>query len=263
MHLNDLGNRVSSQKIANLLKEYFGLSLNTKKLTSKKVDSLLESVSTKIRNIKHSPTYHVAEKDPKFLGMLMLEQTLLAWKKEHLVENKKVAKPKKVAAKKPAIVKENYTINETIVRAKYLLAEGEVESAEAILAGQDLVDRLQKMLEDLSKMQNEEMPPLGSTIRDNLGAEQSTAFVEAANSAISAALEAVRSSRESLDVAVRKMAGEQVESPEGGVDTSFDLDTEAPEAPDVDLGDEEDDDFGATPPAIGGEEPLGRERREA
>ena len=309
MHLNEIDNKVNAQKVAQLLKENFGLVLNVKTLSIAKADKLLEAVRGKIHAIKHSSQYHVAEKSPRFMSMIMLEQTLSKWKNEKLAEAKpkkgvnpfakkddekaekkgdkkdakKDEKPKKgvnpFAKKDAKAVKEGRApVTETIVRAKYLMMEGEVESAEAILAGQDLVDRFQKMLEDLSKMQNEELPPLGSTIRDNLSAEQSTAFIGSATEAISAALEAVRTARETLDVAVRTMAGEQVDTGmDAGMDAGLDAGSaagdefgvEAPPVPggadaglDADLGAEGGDAFGATPPAIGGDEPLGRGRRE-
>jgi formylmethanofuran dehydrogenase subunit D len=169
---------------------------------------------------------------------------------------------KKTEEKKSAKTPAKKKVSETVIRAKFLLAEGEVDQAQAILAGQDLVDRFQKMLEDLSKMQNEELPPLASTIRDNISAEQSDAFIQSANEIIGGVLENVRTAREQLDVAVRTLAGEQVAAPMGDMG-SPDMGSAAAnmfgdEEADIDTGDE----FGATPPAIGGEEPLGRGRRD-
>ena len=69
----------------------------------------------------------------------------------------KVCKPKKI------------TENVLKSRARRMLAEGEMENAEAALAAKDLVDRLQDSVEEFGKMCNEELPHLVDAIRSSFG----------------------------------------------------------------------------------------------
>jgi hypothetical protein len=57
-----------------------------------------------------------------------------------------------------------------------VLTEGEMGKSEAILAAKDMVDSIQDMIEDVSRMQNEQMPALIDTIRDQIGSEQAETF---------------------------------------------------------------------------------------
>ena len=56
-----------------------------------------------------------------------------------------------------------------------VLKEGEMESAELVLASKDMVDRIQSMLEDVSEMQAEDLLPLTDQIRDEMGNEKAEA----------------------------------------------------------------------------------------
>ena len=139
---------------------------------------------------------------------------------------------------------------------------------QAVLAAKDIVDSLQDMLEKVSKVQNEQIPALVDTIRDQIGAEQAEAFKGAITPVLSSLYQSLQSGRESSDTAVRALAGEQVaptdmsmggeEEPAlGGTPEGDDL-GDLGAAPESDL---DTDSFNATDAAAGGEEELGRERR--
>jgi len=89
------------------------------------------------------------------------------------------------------------------------LLEGELDSARAVMAARDMVDSIQKMVEDLSAMLNEELPALSDAIRDEISAEQAQAFVSTANGSIGPLLDSLKSARESMDNATRALTGEQ------------------------------------------------------
>jgi hypothetical protein len=142
--------------------------------------------------------------------------------------------------------------------------------SEAVLAAKDMVDSVQDMLEKVSKMQNEQMPALVDTIRDQIGSEQAEQFKGAMAPLLTSLYQAVSTGRDQADTAVRGLAGEETEQPmDMGMDMGADtgLDAAAPADAGAELGPEPESDldaadgFDATDAAVGGEQELGRERR--
>jgi len=105
--------------------------------------------------------------------------------------------------------------------------EGEVESAELVLASKDLVDRIQSMLEDVSDMQAEDLLPLTDQIRDEMGNEKAEAFINAAKGSLDALYDALSTARGDMDNASRILTGNADES---GTDLTTADDLEEPVA---------------------------------
>lgn len=104
------------------------------------------------------------------------------------------------------------SINEnTRVRSILTLTEGELESAQAILAAKDFVDRLQDMLEESSKMLNEDLPPLLDAIRDQIGMDQAAAYNSEVSGIITGLVDSIRQAREAVDNSTRMLAGGQAQ----------------------------------------------------
>jgi hypothetical protein len=148
------------------------------------------------------------------------------------------------------------------------LFESEMGKSEAVLAAKDMVDSVQDMLEKVSKMQNEQMPALVDTIRDQIGSDQAEQFKGAMAPLLTSLYQSLSTGREQADTSVRALAGEQVNQPmdmgldAGGVDSANDLGAPPESDMDSDLGaPPEADGFDATDAAVGGEQELGRERR--
>ena len=123
------------------------------------------------------------------------------------------------------------------------LFEQDLDQAELVLAAKDMGDRLQKMAEDLASMQVEDLMPLVAAMKEQMGPEKAGAFESSADTAISGALESVKSAKESHDNAVLALQGEA--PPE----TDMDMEEPAPDmggeismdepAPEMEIGDEE------------------------
>ena len=142
--------------------------------------------------------------------------------------------------------------------ARKMLREGEIENAESALAAKDQVDRLQDMVEELGKMNNEELPKLVDKIRASFGSEQSTAYQQAASAILSELLGVVSEKKSALEQAVLVLTGDAQEVP--GPKTELDLpdDEETAPIPDEDDLDGEFEPSGkqSSPPS-----PLGRAPR--
>ena len=221
----------SAGKINKLLESRFGFAINYSNLTVEKAEKLSETISANLNKIRHSVNLHTAEKNPRYMELLTVKEGLTAWLDER----------------------------------RQQLVEGEVGNAEVLLAAKDMVDSVQDAIEKVGKMQNEQLPHLLDSIRDQIGSEQAEAFKNAVGTTLDTLMQNLQSAREGVDNGVRVLSGEQVDNPMAlPGDTAPDLsggDADLPPAPGSDLDQDETDGFGATDAAVGGAEELGRELR--
>ena len=221
----------SSRKINKLMESRFGFQINFSNLTVAKAEKLSETISANLNKIRHSANLHTAEKNPRYMELLTVQEGLNAWLEERRTQ----------------------------------LNEGEVGNAEVLLAAKDMVDSVQDAIEKVGKMQNEQLPQLLDSIRDQIGSEQAEAFKNAVGTTLDTLMQNLQSAREGVDNGVRVLSGEQVDNPMSlPGDTAPDLsggDAGLPPAPGSDLDQDETDGFGATDSAVGGAEELGRELR--
>jgi hypothetical protein len=220
----------STRKINKLMESRFGFAINFSNLTVEKAERLSETISANLDKIRHSVDLHTAEKNPRYMELLTVQEGLNTW----LEENRQT------------------------------LVEGEVGNAEVLLAAKNMVDSIQDAIEKVGKMQNEQLPELLDSIRDQIGSEQADGFKNAVGSTLDTLMGNLQSAREGVDGGVRILTGEQLNNPMAMPGDQADLsgsDTELPPAPGSDLDQDETDGFGATDAAVGGAEELGRELR--
>ena len=144
--------------------------------------------------------------------------------------------------------------------------EGAEEAATLTMAAKDMVDRVTGWMEDTAEMQTESMLELGDKVRDELGSEKSEQFINTVKPALENLYTVFETTREALTGGVAIITGE-------GAPAAMGTDPEAPaeEDPameptvDAEAGVEEPvaDEFGASEPATGGEDPADREKRES
>jgi hypothetical protein len=229
MKLSDMGTDVTLKKINKIVESRFGFQIDFDNLTYGKAKRLSRALSESMSNIKKSYGSSLTERNPKYVELMLVKEGLDCW-----------------------------------MKSEQGLFESEMGRSEAVLAAKDLVDSVQDMLEKVSKMQNEQMPALLDTIRDQIGTEQADQFKSSFSPLLATLYQALSGGREEADTAVRVLAGEQVQQPmdmgrEGGQASSGQMPSE-PEAG-QEQGEYEADQFAATDAAAGGEEELGRRRR--
>jgi len=132
------------------------------------------------------------------------------------------------------------------------------------MAAKDMVDRVTGWMEDTAEMKTESMLDLADAIRDEMGVEQSNAFVETIKASLDELYTSMEGTRAALSNGVTMLTGEgEMTTPMGGDDMAVDPSME----PTVDQDDAAipagDDDFAAAEPAAGGDEVAGRETRES
>ncbi len=141
-----------------------------------------------------------------------------------------------------------------IVESKRTLNEDEVSQAQVVLAAQDMVDRVQKMVEDMIDLQYKDVPALADTMKGELGTEQAMQFKDAMGAALSTLAETLNTTKEQMDAAVAIVTGEEIASPMGDLE-GVDMDGE------VDMDMDMDMDMEPVPVPDDMDSDLGREKR--
>ena len=247
MNLNDFDTHsIKVKRFERITESRFGKKIDFSKLTVKKAIKLTNKLEETLNKVRHSVNYQNAHKDPRYSETLLVKEGLDDWLHIKLG-----------------------------IAHKRKLTEGEIEQAEAVLAAKDFVDRLQKMLEDVGRIINEDLPPLTDVIRDQMGQEQADAYRDTASNALTSIQSAISQGRGELDSASRILAGEEQAMPsmgmgdemggemgdEMGMDPGADMEMDPSADMDLDMDAEGGDEFAMTDPEIGGEEELGRAER--
>ena len=143
-----------------------------------------------------------------------------------------------------------------------LIMESEMGKSQAILAAKDMVDSIQDMLEEVSKMQNEQMPALLDTIRDQIGMEQADAFKASVEPLLANMTQQLSAARSTADDAARALAGEPVAAPMGMGAPAGGMPGQMPgQMPQPDMTSDMDTDSFAATDAAAGPNVVGREKR--
>jgi len=242
--------------------------------------------------VRSGPARHTSEKNPAYLKLMMMEQALAekiyedetaapggtaptagmnpqqaaAMAAKQKVDDKARATKELEDLKKQVTDKQNElnslntsaTVQEWRRRAQaggYYLSEGEVQQAQVVLAAQDMVDKMQDMIEDSTEMQFKELPALVDSIKNQIGPDQAAQFNNDAQAALSGLVQNLQGSKQQLEQALGVVTGQ---APTPGADMGMtppggDQGLAGP-PPGAELPPEE--------PAIGGPAAaLGRERR--
>lgn len=213
----------SAKKMNKLMESRFGFAINFNKMTYDKAQRLQETISANLNRIRRSADFHTAERNPRYMELLTVQESLGRWLDEQ----------------------------------RQTLTEGEVGDAEVLLAAKDMVDSIQDQIEKVGKMQNEQLPQLLDSIRDRIGADQAESFKGAVGETLTTLMTQLQAARDGVDTGVRILSGEAVDSP-----MVMPGDAAVADMPPMnDFDSDETDGFAATDAAVGGSEELGRERR--
>jgi hypothetical protein len=128
-------------------------------------------------------------------------------------------------------LKEHYRNAPEMRKAKVIVENEEVNRSQVILAAQDMVDSVQKMLEEVSDMIVKEMPALVDSVQTEIGVNEAQAFDQTAGQALAELQQSLTSVKGQLDQALSGITGgEVVDAFDGEVDAGGE-EMPAPEAP--------------------------------
>ena len=287
MKLHELAAPKATQQISKVFESYFGSKLSFDQLNSRQANYMLNRVRGILGEHRQSSARHNSEQNPDYLKLVMMEQALAAHMKEAAdtvsgAVAAATAAPKTGAVAAPVDPKlkmaqdklkkgqslsteEQRMVNsqaaavaENRLRNAYrMLKESEVQQAQVVLAAQDMVDKMQGMLEDISELQFKELPALVDSIKNQVGIDQATQFNTDVSTALTTLLQTLQGTKQQLDSALGVVTGQA--SPVAAI-PGMDVDAADDLGMDDDM-DAELDDLGMDADAALPKAALGRDRR--
>jgi len=227
MKLQELGARRQTQQIAQVIEEQLGKRVDFDRLDSSRAQRMLARVRGALAEHRRTPGSHRSEQHPGYLNLLMLEQGLEARLSEvdtpmaidvDSPDTKRVLD--KASRGQTLNPDEQKTVTAVAMmkkesrRSRRMVKEqSELQQAQVVLASQDMVDRLQGMLEDISEMQFKDLPALVDSIRQDMGMDQATQYQAQASQALTTLLQAVQAGKTEMEAAQGAITGETMSVP--------------------------------------------------
>ena len=291
MKLSQITKPVTAKSLNETLARRFGKKINVDTFTNEQLEDARNRLRTQLSNIETTESFdkvHTSnnyQKSKLFLDVInatidergtVIEGEVPAGlkayqdkKKGKKPADKKDDKPKNAKGKMPMDAgkdgkKGTKDDKPAFLKKESVVREGKEDEAELVMASKDMVDRVTGWMEDTAEMQTESMLELADAIRDELGLEQSDAFVQTVKPALEAMYDVMETTRAALTQGVGLLTGEGRTLPDTmGAEPA---DAEAPADADMDADMEPTvaaDDFAAAAPAAGGAEDAGRAKRES
>jgi len=213
MKLTEFDNKkISTAKQA--LNEHYSLPFNTKRMTVTETKSMLSKVRGLINETKSSNEFYQSQTSPSYMKLVFMEQALA----------------------------DHFRYLQSLPKTRIVVENEEVEKSQVVLAAQDMVDQVQKMVEEVSDMLVKELPALTSGVQSEIGVNESETFNQQVTEALTALQAALTQSKGTLQSALNGITGQGGEM---AADNAF-----GDEAPDMAA----DMDMSADVAAPGGEE---------
>jgi hypothetical protein len=177
MKLNEMSNskKVNAKKA---LKEHFEVNINFKKLGLNETKSMLKRVRGLITEARTSKNAHSRHQRSAYMKMVMLEQALTG----------------------------HY--GDLRVQQQIMLENEEVQKSQVILAAQDMIDSIQKMVEQISKMKVEELPAVVTGVNNEIGTSEGQTFEGTVSGALTALEQSLTEAKNALNGALGQITGE-------------------------------------------------------
>jgi len=238
MKLQELAAIKPTKQIARVFESYFGSRMKFDQITGKQAQQMLSRVRGVLGETRRQPSFHQSERNPAYLKLLMMEQALTARVKEDMAPaapaapgapaapnlsqaTSTVKDPKLKAALDKSTKGQTLTPDEQkmvagaammaaesrLRRTYKMLKESEVQQAQVVLAAQDMVDKMQSMLEDASEMQFKELPALVDSIKNQVGIDQASQFNADATAALTGLVQNLQGAKQQLDQALGVVTG--------------------------------------------------------
>jgi hypothetical protein len=292
MKLQELAAPSPTKQIAKVFESYFGSNIEFDRLNPRQTQHLLQRVQGLLREHRSGSARYQSQQNPGYLKLVMMEQALTTRMAEEAIPvapvapGAKPAQPSTVQVKDPklaAALKKSTAgqqlnpeeqklvagaammqAESRLRRAMTRLNESEVQQAQVVLAAQDMVDKMQGMLEDVTELQFKELPALVDSIKNQVGIDQATQFNTDATAALAGLVQNLQGAKAALDQALGVVTG-QAPAPDAGMASAPAPGAVAPQAgmamPAPEMGGEMPPEVPAEPEAAAGGAGLGRARR--
>lgn len=237
MRVTDFSKPITAKALNESLAQKFGERINLDSFTLEQLQDARNKIRTRIASTEANENFNETNSAEYTKNKLFLD-----------VLNAAIAEREDVAVADEKTIK-----------------EGAEENAALVMAAKDMVDRITGWMEDTAEMQTESMLELGDKIRDEIGSEQSEAFLGSVKPALESLFAALETTRDSLTGGVAVLTGEGAPETMGDEAPAEDPAMEPTVDQEAEAGVEEPagDEFDAAGAAAGGEAEAGREQRES
>ena len=239
MKLQELAVLPQTKQVAKVFESYFGKSITFESISKRQAHAMLGRVRGLLGEHRRTPAFHKSEQDSAYLKLVMLEQVLAKKIKEEIPADttmgmpdpnktkqalSKISDPKlKSAMTKSAAGQTLSPDEQKMVQGAALsaamaaesrrktgrrLSESEVQQAQVILASQDMVDQVQRMIEQVTSIQFKDLPALVDQIRNEIGYDQATKFNADATAALGGMVQNLQQSKIQLETAMGTVTGQ-------------------------------------------------------
>jgi hypothetical protein len=236
MKLQDLAAPQKTKQVAKVMESHFGKSIAFESISKRQAHEMLNRVRGLISEHRRQPEFHSSEHNPAYLKLVMMEQALAIKLSEQdaapvagqttapagqtpqqaaaLASQQKIEKQKEIRANIAAKQKELADLNKQLAMAesrhslRRKLKESEVQQAQVVLASQDMVDQVQKMIEQVTSMQFKDLPALVDQIKNEVGVDQAQQFNADATAALAGLTQNLQGSKGQLETALGVVTGQ-------------------------------------------------------
>ena len=180
MRVTDFSKPITAKALNESLAQKFGQRINLDSFTLEQLQDARNKIRTRIASTEANENFNETNSAEYTKNKLFLD-----------VLNAAIAEREDVAVTDEKTIK-----------------EGAEENAALVMAAKDMVDRITGWMEDTAEMQTESMLELGDKIRDEIGSEQSEAFLGSVKPALESLFAALETTRDSLTGGVAVLTGE-------------------------------------------------------
>ena len=179
MKLTEFDNKkISTAKQA--LNEHYSLPFNTKRMTVTETKSMLSKVRGLINETKSSTEFYQSQTSPSYMKLVFMEQALA----------------------------DHFSYLQSLPKTRIVVENEEVEKSQVVLAAQDMVDQIQKMVEEVSDMLVKELPALTSGVQSEIGVNESETFNQQVTEALTSVQAALTQSKGTMQSALNGITGQ-------------------------------------------------------
>lgn len=164
------------------LRENFNTDLPVEKLSLSQTRNMLGKIKNLLSEVKETDKVYSSENNPQYLKLVFMEQALADYYAE---------------------LKEQPKYNSRIV-----VENEEIEQAQVVLAAKDMMDSVQKMVEDVSDMLVKELPAVVESVSGEMGSEQGEQFNTMATEALTGLQAALTQAKSGLQSALNVVTGQ-------------------------------------------------------
>jgi hypothetical protein len=235
MKLQDLAAPQKIKQVAKVMESHFGQNVSFESISKRQAHTMLNRVRGLISEHRRQPEFHSSEKNPAYLKLVMMEQALASriseqdiapvagqaatpgqtpqqaaalQSQQQMQKRKQIQDQMRDLDKQKAELQKQLSMAESAHSLRRKLKESEVQQAQVVLASQDMVDQVQKMIEQVTSMQFKDLPALVDQIKNEVGVDQAQQFNADATAALAGLTQNLQGSKGQLETALGVVTGQ-------------------------------------------------------